>query len=257
MEFHGSRRRCVVAAVALDGASLVALMRASFLARQFGDELRVLHVVWHSEALSALQEEASARVVMEWALAGGVLLGRESVEIRAGSPDIEITRAVSEPSTRLAVLGGVGAGDSSPPGRIARFVARNASVPVMVSAPPSPSRRIVAASDLRDDRYPVLDAAAALAVALGARATAVHNAGPAVHDPHDRRARLERGVARAPCYAEALLTRELTPLDGIGSVARLVDADVIVVGLRHGHGDTFASLLASERRSVVAVPISA
>ncbi|HEY8077970.1 MAG TPA: hypothetical protein VIF62_27780, partial [Labilithrix sp.] len=180
----------------------------------------------------------------------------ESIVIRAGSPDVELARVASTATTGLIVLGGRADGDSSSPGHVARFVARNATAPVVVTSPPAPSRRVVAASDLRDERYPVLRAAAALAVALGARATAMHNVEASAGEPTGSSERLLEGVARSACFDEALVTREPSAPRGISSIARQTDADVLVVGVRPYGGETFASVLASESRTVVAVPIA-
>ncbi|HEY8079634.1 MAG TPA: universal stress protein, partial [Labilithrix sp.] len=202
--------RTVVAAVSLDAASLVALLRASFFARQLGGELRVVHVLWEPAEPSAVRLRESARIVLEWARGAGVDLPPECVVIRAGSPDVELARVASTASTGLLVLGGRADGDSGSPGHVARFVARNATAPVVVTSPPAPSRRVVAASDLRDERYPVLRAAAAFAVALGARATAVHNVEAAAGESTASSERLLEGVARSACFDEALVTREPT-----------------------------------------------
>jgi hypothetical protein len=252
--------RRILVALSFDATSVVALLRGASLASRLGVELAVVHVIWERPddgVIGPARADDAARVVVEWAASLGVDIAESAVEIRSGSPDIEILAAATVAPPLVLVVGGRAASDASPPGRVARFVAKNAPMPVLVAAPPLPSRRIVAASDLVDETYPVLRATEGLATALTTQATAVHNVDASGEALVERTEQLSRLVSALPTFRDALVTRERSPSTAIATVARMTAADFVVVGVRQGRGDTLASLLATEQRSIVAVPIDA
>lgn len=250
----------VLVATALDGPSVVALFRGAGLSRSLGLPLRLLHVLWEPPEASggpSPTRAANARaIVVDWAVRLGVDISPDAVDIRAGSRDVEIVRAARTTRPAFLVIGGTGAVESGGPGAVARFVVQHARIPVVVAAPPLPSHRFVAASDMADERYPVLSAAAELAAACASRATAVHAATEATDgDRLERANALGRAIAGMTEYDEGLITTHASVAAGVASVAHVMNADVVVVGIRDGHGATCSALLSSERRTLVAVPL--
>jgi nucleotide-binding universal stress UspA family protein len=155
-------------------------------------------------------------------------------------------------------------------GHIARRIAAESGTSVLISRP----RRgtcVVAASDLRVERFPVLRIGAELAGRLGTTPVFVHNidtgrrsASPSgFHDSPSRgRERLYGVASRLGVEATCLVTEQASAATAILDIADQQSADIVAVGVRRGTFDssedatTVASLvIASADRSVLVVPL--
>jgi len=148
--------------------------------------------------------------------------------------------------------------------------------PVLVSRPPYKAQTIVAATDLQDAEYPVLQFASELGRHLDTGIVAVHNLDPqcvvgsgdgvaVLHGEPGRAARLER-LRRASQHllapVQAVVRDDADAVDAILGEAQLRDADLVVVGWRpREHCDDASSSVPSRvvdlaKRSVLVIPIA-
>lgn len=139
------------------------------------------------------------------------------------------------------------------PGRFGTTVTRlaqAAGVPVLVARAPRAAGSIVAATDLTDQRYPVLRKASELGALLDASVVAVHNVAPVAQVagvggalwavPEElgasvlelQRSRLEQASTRAPGDVEPVLATERSPAEAILHEASARDAELVLVGTR-------------------------
>jgi nucleotide-binding universal stress UspA family protein len=258
---HGPGRahRAILVATALHEASVPALRRGVVLAEIFDARLHVLHVV--SRISPALQErsEVTRDAVRRWAEADAqIVLPDDAVLVGAGDPADAITGAAEEVHADLVVIGRPGRDGATLDG-----LCRSPTRSILIADRQRNRGELVAATDMLDPKFPIVHSAARLARALEAHVTVVHNVeagGPAegvrlgtiltrVHS-------LERLACELASVRGAKVGATRATSDAIADVALARDADIVVVGVRTGHGRTLDDLLRMTLgRSVLAVPI--
>lgn len=238
------------------GVELAALRWALTLSAAAGAELHVLRVVpgparsdvpltrAHALELTAALAEVSAEARRAQAFCDRAPTGSR-VHVRAGRFVDEAAACTRELGAALVVVPAI---DVLPGSRIAALCGATGA-PVFVARASSAEPTIVAATDLEDEGYPVLRAAAALGRRLEAPVVAVHNVPLHVPFPSagapwpmtvlpsepalaDRRRRLARALERAHVGAEGFVMRASVTAEAIVARARDQRADVIVVGNR-------------------------
>ncbi len=165
-------------------------------------------------------------------------------------------------------------------GRRVTSIAAKTRVPVLVAREAMSSETVVAATNLRDNRYPVLNRALDIATRLGASVALVHNvSAPEIDDAcsGNRGMRLttmtnelERRRRRLLLFAEGTGT-DIEPVvlsrasaaEAIVHAARERDADLVVVGTRaiaeldeDVHAGTAGAVVESTRRSILVLPFA-
>jgi nucleotide-binding universal stress UspA family protein len=154
----------VLVATDLSEGADEAVRQADALARHVGGPLRVCHVLPEMLHVRMLfpqlhQQDADDLQTLERMAAGLVaariedVTGRSAadyaVEVDAGTPHSGILRAAEKTGAGVLVVG---------PGRVAERVARSASCHVLV-ARPSPSGKVLGATDFSDPSFPAVEAA--------------------------------------------------------------------------------------------------
>lgn len=162
-------------------------------------------------------------------------------------------------------------------GTVATMLARRTGAKVLVAHDPGHRKAILAATDLSNPRFPVLEEAARLGLALEAPVTALHNVDPL---GAFQRYGVDRGVARAqlsrilgptrlldgvqllPDDSSAVMRAEIDPVAAILDEARRRDVDLLVVGVhdrrpfeRWLHGSVAARVIQRSDRSVLVMPM--
>lgn len=264
-----------------------ALIRGYRLAKACDADLVVVHVVTNPHAFSWMlfphrhADAISDQIVRDLELIGTTAawcdqilpepLGDRYV-VRRGKLADELAAEVERGPTRMVVIAA-----GSIEARHACELANDHQIPVLLARPRKLNSVVVAATDLRDERYPVLHEASEVAPAMAARLVCVHNRPPRLPgvDPmtamflpaSDLRDDGDRGLESAADAvaegAEVLTTNEARPVDAILDVARAQDADLIVVGAaphssiyRWLTGSTAAAVARRARRSVLLAPLS-
>jgi len=253
-----SNRGCVLFALPEGARPTRSLKRALALAHLLECELRVAHIVagdpFHPDAphINLLAPRA-ARPAVEVDLSTanwlqGVLGSEQAAErrcTRTGSFVTQGAALAAEVDARLIMMAPLDKGL----GRAATALASAARLPVLVAREAMSEEVIVAATDLEDDAYPVLQVATQLALRLGAPIFALHNLNPvSVFCAVDlalssttgfgqaltdlKRRRLERVLRQLPGHATPVVADEADPVDAILGEAHGRNADVIVVGVR-------------------------
>lgn len=278
----------ILVAVALDGPSAIALQRADELAQTFAAELYAVHVLPAARPINRLFSRKEARKTLE--ALGTVRAAMDAThqfcELMLARPfpreHVMVRRAdVVDVANELdADLVVVGAGRRGRPSRRTRTILRRARRPVLIARAKASSNAIVAATDFSDETFPALTRAAELGARLRAPVTFVHNldwstalapmsfltqpiAGASIHDATaHRRARLLHLAERLGEPIDAVILDRGSVTDAILEVARLRDADLVVVGAHPrralgpltvaGRAETIA---AATNRSVLAVPL--
>lgn len=143
-------------------------------------------------------------------------------------------------------------------------IAASAGVPVLIARATTDGDAIVAATALRDSRFPVVHHAAELLERSETTLVGVHDLEGAVTAPELERRRTLLAAALEPVSLsyEVVIDHEPDPADAVIAAARARDADLIVVGvprrawLDNLHQPCVATrILAVARRSVLLVPI--
>lgn len=250
------RHTTILVGTSLDDASAVALRRAVALARTFDANVRVLHAVpWKGGSL-LVREEEQRIAIAEWAMnAAQIVLEPSHIACRLEEPATALARDAREHHASLVVLGA----SSS----LAERLLRIAPLHVLIAQPPRQGKAVVAATDLRDKRFPVAHAAASWAESCAGHVTLVHNL---EHLPTTRDA--SRRLIWPALRDLLLLTRCLAPIRrahlsrGESTAAVITDlvreqsADLVVVGTRRAHGRMLPELLSSIPSSVLVVSLS-
>ncbi len=286
------RPRRVLFAAYPGGRPTGALLRAHAFSRIFDGELTVLRVLPNdgrkdaqapqSNLLSALFGlqliAATARKTRVWSDATlPASLPRGRVLVRRGDFESTVVDVAADIGADLIVLPPAEGHD----GHRVTFISTRAGVPVLVAREVMSSEAVVAATDLRDLRFPVVSQALEIAARLGASVVAVHNVSAQEADDAcagDPRFRLvgmigeiERRRRRLVDLAEAMsadmgpvVVSRPSPTEAILQVARARDADLVVVGTRAVAemdqdvvDGTAAAVVESSRRSVLVLPFSA
>jgi len=235
-------RPTVLAVTFLDGASVVALVRAAELARALDAELVVLYAIttdWASDlgALMSAQILGAARTIARaWC---EDVLGdwRPSPSVVVGHGDVleTVGRVADDCDAGLIVLGDhahPGAVDFDGAATAVTFV-RQAGRPALVARVRGALRGIVAATDFSDESFPALRHAARLGAKTHVPITFLHNT-QTTHP--DGRARYEDDLRRLAGIvgldAESVVTERPDHADAIVGVASERHADLIIVGAR-------------------------
>ncbi len=256
------RQRAILVATSLDESGLVALQRGYMLSQIFGARLHLAHVLPNAVPPLVEHEDAVQEAVVRWAAArADVVVPLRSVHAAVGDPSLAIRRAANRAGAELIVVGAPTNEDSA--GMIASLAgALSGSSALLVAHPPRTSCELVAATDLRDAKFPVVKIAAQLAEALAARVTVVHNLendGPvlavALENITGRLRELEQLASELDQIRGGRVSTTRTTAEAIADVARTCDADIAVVGMRRGHGRTLLSLLEHTTCSVLAIPL--
>jgi len=265
------RRRAILAVADRDAPGVVALQRAYVLSQIFDARLFVVHALPNGAQPLVEHEDAVRSAVVEWAAATAkVALAPQDVEVDVGHPARAVERAARAVGAELIVVGAPHTldedGSAGSEDRLANTIADLAgslSRGLLVAHPPRTRCELVAATDLRDARFPVVKTAAQLADALSARVTVVHNLeqdGPvlslALETVAGRLQVLERLASELDGVRGGHVSTTRTTAEAIADVARSRDADIAVVGIRRGHGRTLLSLLGRTRCSVLAIPLA-
>lgn len=282
--------RRILLALPAEGLPTQSLHRAMSLSRLLDAELYVLRVQStrttsfplfpQLNGVAALEVVGHRLEVIEatrtWLdqVAGGTFQVT-ALESREGDFVTQVAERALELGVELVLL-------PPPEGQFGAMVtelARAAHVPVLVVRAPTSGEVIVAASDLTDDRYPVLRAATALGAALQAQVVAVHNVAPTsaavMHElswvlaleaadalSASRLEQLEAATARLGGNAEALVTGAVKDSEAVLEISRMRDADLVVVGTRARstlagffQTDMAARVVEQSARSVLVLPL--
>lgn len=223
---------------------------------------------WHCESLLGSLHE----VLQNWASREvGVRVPLEDVCVELCEPAALILRESARSDVKLVILGGLPSEASAESSDLPQALLRHCPRPMLFVGPQGPQPVIVAATDCSDPALPVLTAAWRLAGALGDQVILVHNV-DALASQFAARIGLPLTAAIADCVAqrsrewleetavtsEVIITREDDNAQAILGVARTVEADLLVVGVkpedkaRHG---TAERILKEARRSVLFVPL--
>ncbi len=261
----------LVVGVSFDRGSAQALERGHDLARALGLELAVVHVLpdddvrHRSDAVRRAFASATRTAIQRWALSScAIALPTDTIRLRFGDVADHLLHVTRRHSGELLVIGGR-TDDGFAPGSRALQIARQSLRPVLLAGPRTGARQIVAATDLASEGIPVVRSAAEYARRLCRRVSVVHNV---VHDsqptflaPIERDSlaenldRLRSIVRELDAVDDATVTREDVAAAGILRIARVRDADIVVVGVRPDVGSTSWSILASAQRSILLVPL--
>jgi nucleotide-binding universal stress UspA family protein len=154
-----------------------------------------------------------------------------ALHVRSGS--VASVAIESARETRPAVV--VLSPEAGATGAAAIAVASTLGVRVLVVREPRAAKPLLAATDMRHARFPVLAASCDLARRLGKAATFFHNEGEALEPAAHGEARLDRLqaiAASARIEADAIVVRSSGTLESILRLADLADADVVSIGAR-------------------------
>lgn len=281
--------RRVLFAVAGDVCPSVSFARAATLARVLNAELHVLRVISGAASFRSLAGDAPAlhdadglrhfldacRSTQDWCerTAGGPV-SAERWDVRVGAFIPEVAKHAAElRATWIAV-----APQWRHMGRLVTSLARKTGLPVLLARGSTDGTAIVAATDLTDQRYPVLIAASALGRQLGRNVVALHNHAPRRLRPHltsprvpqlqasdssEIRKRLLTRVAQSiSADSEPVVSSEFDAVEAILREARTRNAELIVVGTRSHSwlhravvGSVSTALVDSTVRSVLVTPL--
>lgn len=272
------RRPRVLLAAYTSRCPLHALRRAWSLAEAFGWDLYVLGVVpWQGAEAERAGESASqtdrfvaaGQQMRRWC--DEVLPSPErGVLVREGMFEVVTARTARDLDVSLIVIPPHEGNSGS---RVISLVNRT-GMPVLVAQPARSNEVIVAGSDLRDQRLPVVNRAAELGHRLESGLVLVHNTTTAPADlaadeeeaVHSadlaRRADRLRTIARQVFpRAETVVSSHASAADAILSTARRRDADLVVVGSRprswldrRPRSGTALHVVSKASRSVLVLP---
>ena len=167
--------------------------------------------------------------------------------IRHGDFVLEVVKTVSEIGAGLVVM----PADTKGSGLLAMDIAHQARVSVLVARPPRSQNIVLAATDLADGRYPVLNKARQIGGFMGAQMVFFHNVAPMEisvgHAKADgpivvlngekedhAQARLKSVAHKFPRCIAAVVKKRLNTSHAILATARECDADLIVLGVKRG-----------------------
>lgn len=287
----GANRRVLFACYDEDWPAS-ALLRACQFSGQLRDELYVVRVcpsprsAWHiprrRRPLAALRSievlEANRAQLLQ--RCGSIVWPAlpESRILSAEGDPVEVTaRIATEIGAELIVL---------PPqsrhcGDVAMQIVQAARIPVLVARPGRSHNIVVAATNLKDQRYPVLRHARSISALLQAEFLLVHNVEPSLIAPTPEVAmlwlqtapptekesqahKLDAVAKRIPRCAGSIIRSEVNTAQAILETSRSCDADLIVVGVARVYsrwerllGKSVAARVAEHAyRSVLLFPIS-
>jgi nucleotide-binding universal stress UspA family protein len=278
----------VVLALFAVGHPTAALLGAGSFARAWGATLHVLRVLPETarpnplsrkssvvEAVRAIEQTLSAqRLTQSWL---GDSLRDQSLIFRStiahGDFVAQTAAFVSQLRATLIII----PAHEARLGNLATSLASRSGVSVLVSRGAGVPHTILAATDLRNNSFPVLRKAAEVGEHFDAPVVALHNINPTADvaepgtwlaplepDPVVRWRRLAYAFEQVPLRADATIRTDASAVQAILEEAHLHDADLVVVGTRRKHW--FERLLARNiaakvvnrcPRSVLVTPIGA
>lgn len=278
----------VLFAVSGDGRPSGCLLRAVALTQALGAKLHVLrvlpethvldvlmprvHVVHDAASLERLVE--ACRATQAWCreIAPLDLFPDDHWQVRMGDFLEEVTDFALELDAGWIVI----APQSAGMGKLVTALAHATALPVLFSlAPIVDGKAIVAATDMRDPRYPLLNQAAKLGRRFERTVIAVHNVAPSTSisatessEAHKsplsfaRRERLIHATEHMAGNVESVVASEAYSVDAILGEARVRDAGVIMVGtrphswLRRALADSVPTQVVDQaHRSVLVTPL--
>lgn len=284
-------RRKVIFASQRTQWPISAMLKAAAFANYLGAELFVLHV---SQCLVGRRKlfwrELPQQSIDRWvrnlsestAHCNYILPGAiptRNILMRHGDFVSEVVKAVSEIGAALVVM----PADTKGIGQLAMDIGHQAKVSVLVARPPRSQNIVLAATDLADGRYPVLNKARQVGGFMGAQMVFFHNVAPMEisigHIGHSKadesvviwngekedcaRARLRSVAHKFPRCIAAVVKKRLNTSHAILAAARECDADLIVLGVKRGAsplermlGGCVAARVAEQAwRSVLLTPV--
>lgn len=275
---RSAETRHLLVGVDFSEASRAALQRASELSRLLGLGMRVMHVLpphraEGPHARTSTDRRSAASTIQSWAsFEGGLVLGESELQVEVGEVCDVLRREAASDDVALLVVGRAHDRDLRPDGVVRRLL-RTTPKTMLVARRGRSQGEVVAATDCVRLNLPVLCEARALATALDAKVTAVHNVNPDVA----RSSRFARSLPRsvelmklvvaqrldrlhAVVGVEPLITEQLDAAAGVLSVARARAAQLIVLGAKPAspnpqEGGTAERIVIHSRRSVMLVPL--
>lgn len=271
---RGGKVRHVLFALTADRTARRALQEADSFARRLGAELHLIRVVPYADPdvqgppRHLVQAVRDAQRVLAAARHTRKLCDRLLPEplpsaricVRLGSLVDQVAQRASELDALFIVV---------PPGTqlLARMVVdlvRRSNSSVLVPKGYTSFVRLLAATDLKDPRTPVLEKAAELGRGLDADVIAMHTlvdeAGrDSAADLEACRERLGRATRALSGRLEPIVRRAIDPVQGILEQARVHNVGLIVVGTRARSGrllpSTATQLVRTARRSVLVASV--
>ncbi len=250
--------RSVLLVLAGTGTPTYALRRAYALAAWRNARLHVLQILTAEGYASPLFPQVSYRSAIENLKAGYAAaqhtrewieralpsrLGESELTVARGNLVSEIVETCRQRNTEAIVVAHEDLGD----GLLVAGLAQDTGLPVLVANASRRSSVVVAASDMRDGRFPVLTQGEALAVAQNATLVLVHNVCPTILPPcgdqteplfipneADRSARThvlsDFAAGLSPCTVVEVIESVRTS-QAILRAADVHHADLVVVGV--------------------------
>lgn len=232
-----------------------ALARAAALATRCGTSLSVLLVTWDDafEMPSGDSDEAWYETTLPRQLA-------RAYRHRIGHVVHEAIEHVHACGARIVVL----PAEITRSGTCVAAIAASAGVPVLVAHEPRAGDAIVAATDLRDLRYPIIQQAADMIEHQETTLVGIHNIEDTITEIELARRHAALATALDPISIrhEPVIDHANDPADAVLAAARERDADLVVVGVPRRswlhvvlHSTVAARVVANARRSVLLAPL--
>jgi len=266
----------ILVAVDLDARSAEALTIARDLAHAMAFELRLVHAVpdpLNPESLD-LQSflDGVRESLQDWAVqAAGVQVEPTSICVGFGAPLEIILREAMRPEVEMVVMGGDVSEVTSARNAMLHSMIRRCPRPLLHVGKRGAQPVVLAATDCSDPTLPVFHHAWVVAVALGDRLALVHNVDPMASQFAQRigipmSARLGSFLAQrsrewleeVAAAGEVVITRDPDNAQGVMGAARVLGADLVVVGVRpaeRASRKTADKLLDGVRSSVLFIPL--
>ena len=277
----------ILVAVGFGQRSRNALRWGKTLARSLGMKLRLVHAAIerlpvdplfpldvfrqarHREAwLDSLHE-----ALRGWALQQGkVQLSADDVRVAYGDVAELILQEATQPDVRLVLFGGLPSEAPLAEADLPRDLLRRCPRPMLFIGPHGLNPVVVAATDCSDPTLPVLTEAWRMAGALGEQILLVHNVDscasqlaerigmPLTSEMADNVANQSREwLEERAAVGDVMITREHDNAQGVLTVARDLNADLLVVGVKpaeQAHHGTAERILKEAQRSVLFVPMA-
>lgn len=279
----------ILVAVGFGQQSRNALRWGKELARSLGMKLRLVHAAierlpvdplfplnvfrqaQHREVwLDSLQE-----ALRGWALQQGrVQIPSDDVRVAYGDAAELILQEAAQPDVRLVLFGGIPSEDAlaDADADLPHALLRRCLRPMLFIGPHGLNPVVVAATDCSDPALPVLAEAWRMAGALGEQILLVHNVDscasqlaerigmPLTREMADSVANQSREwLEERAAVGDVMITREHDNAQGVLTVARDLNADLLVVGVKpadQAHHGTAERILQEAQRSVLFVPMT-
>jgi nucleotide-binding universal stress UspA family protein len=276
----------ILLAVGYGNRSRNALRWATDLSRSLGMKLRLVHSAIERVPVDPLFPLTSSQLdshrqawldslagaLRGWAFGqSGIEVALEDIRVRYARPAQLICEEAAQPDVRLVILGGLPSADPQVDVEQPEALLRRCPRPMLFIGPKGLNPVVVAATDCSDPALPVLAEAWRMAGALGDQILLVHNI-----DQYASQFAERIGMPLTPTMADnvanqtrewleervlvgdVMITRESDNASGVLGVARELNADLLVVGVKPAdqaqHG-TAERILKAAQRSVMFVPV--